>query len=138
MTAPIVYALLRNEAEDPEFLEWSSNKTQAAENHRHDIPGQLWERIAESAPVVYYSVTRDRWESTDGKPVCQDHATPAPCEFCADKRCACARYSDGSRGKTMCSLHADQDPCLTVSLITGKRRKGSIKRGTCTACGWTG
>lgn len=51
--------------------------------------------------------------------------------------CFCATYQDGSRGKTLCPEHADTDPCLTKSLVTGKRRKGTIKRGTCTSCGWT-
>ena len=51
--------------------------------------------------------------------------------------CACATNSDGSRTPTMCRIHADQDPCLTVAQITGKRRKGTIKNGVCTNCGWS-
>lgn len=51
--------------------------------------------------------------------------------------CACATYADGSTHTFLCPLHADQDPCLSKSLITGKRRKGTIKSGTCTHCGWT-
>lgn len=52
--------------------------------------------------------------------------------------CACADYNDGSVFRGNCALHADQDPCYWTSRITGKRRKGTIKRGTCTNCGWHG
>lgn len=54
------------------------------------------------------------------------------------KNCACAKHSDGSRTTMLCSVHADSDPCLTMSQVTGKRRKGTILRGTCTNCGWKG
>lgn len=50
--------------------------------------------------------------------------------------CSCATYSDKSTNNSMCSQHATQDPCLTVSLVTGRRRKGSIKSTGCTNCGW--
>jgi len=50
--------------------------------------------------------------------------------------CACATYADGSRHATLCAPHAADDPCLTASRITGKRRKGTIRRGVCTFCGW--
>lgn len=50
--------------------------------------------------------------------------------------CACAVHKDGSVTKWLCSLHADQDPCLTMSLCTGKRRKGTIRNGVCTHCGY--
>jgi len=53
-------------------------------------------------------------------------------------RCACAINRDGSATRFLCSLHAEQDPCYTMSLVTGNRRKGTIKRGTCTNCGWHG
>ena len=49
--------------------------------------------------------------------------------------CACARNTDGSRTTMLCPVHADRDPCLTVSLVTGRRRKGTIRRGSCTNCG---
>jgi hypothetical protein len=35
----------------------------------------------ETAPVVYFNVKLNAWTSTDGTPVCQDHATPEPCPF---------------------------------------------------------
>ena len=50
-------------------------------------------------------------------------------------RCACARHNDGSVTTFLCPVHADSDPCLTVSQVTGRRRKGTIRRGVCTACG---
>lgn len=54
-------------------------------------------------------------------------------------RCACARDRDGNvTTSSLCPEHADQDPCLTMAQITGKRRKGTIRRGRCTCCGWTG
>ncbi len=49
--------------------------------------------------------------------------------------CVCAKNTDGTRTTTLCSVHATTDPCLTVSLVTGKRRKGTIRRGVCTNCG---
>jgi hypothetical protein len=51
-------------------------------------------------------------------------------------RCACAHHADGSRTTMLCPMHADTDPCLTKSLVTGRRRKGTIRRGICTHCGW--
>ncbi|MFE6967014.1 hypothetical protein ACFVAJ_18020 [Agromyces sp. NPDC057679] len=51
--------------------------------------------------------------------------------------CACAVNSDRSTTTMLCSIHADTDPCLTVAQVTGKRRKGTIRSGRCTACGWT-
>lgn len=53
------------------------------------------------------------------------------------KGCVCATHNDGSVTTSTCPVHADQDPCLTMSLITGRRRTGTIRRGTCTACGHT-
>lgn len=50
--------------------------------------------------------------------------------------CACAKHSDGSVTTMLCSEHADHDPCQTMASVTGRRRKGSIVRGTCTGCGW--
>lgn len=51
--------------------------------------------------------------------------------------CSCAHDRDGAVTSTLfCSLHNDEDPCGAVVRITGKRRKGSIKNGVCTACGW--
>lgn len=55
----------------------------------------------------------------------------------AGPRCACAHNSDGSTTTMLCPVHSDTDPCLRMSRVTGKRRVGSIKRGTCTNCGWT-
>lgn len=51
-------------------------------------------------------------------------------------RCACARHDDGSVTTFLCPAHAEQDPCLTTSQVTGRRRTGTIRRGVCTACGW--
>ena len=49
--------------------------------------------------------------------------------------CYCARNTDGSITTFLCPTHAEVDPCLTMARVTGKRRKGTIRRGTCTACG---
>jgi hypothetical protein len=49
--------------------------------------------------------------------------------------CSCTRNRDGSVTTSMCPTHADQDPCLTMAQVTGRRRKGSIKGGVCTSCG---
>lgn len=51
-------------------------------------------------------------------------------------RCSCAHHADGSTTTSLCPVHADADPCLRMSQVTGRRRVGSIKNGTCTACGW--
>ncbi|WIE81482.1 hypothetical protein [Curtobacterium sp. MCSS17_016] len=53
-------------------------------------------------------------------------------------RCACAKHNDGSRTTFLCPTHADSDPCETTSRVTGKRRKGTIRNGRCTNCGWRG
>lgn len=47
---------------------------------------------------------------------------------------ACRRLND-TAGEA--EVHATTDPCATVASITGRRRRGSIVRGCCTACGWT-
>ena len=52
-----------------------------------------------------------------------------------DARCVCAINSDGSTTRFLCPVHADIDPCQTLAQVTGKRRKGTIRRGTCTHCG---
>jgi hypothetical protein len=51
-------------------------------------------------------------------------------------QCSCARHNDGSVTTFLCPLHAEQDPCLTMSNVTGRRRRGSVVRGTCTNCDW--
>lgn len=51
--------------------------------------------------------------------------------------CSCAHHSDGSVTTSLCRTHADVDPCYRMAQVTGKRRKGSIVGGVCTACGWT-
>lgn len=56
----------------------------------------------------------------------------------AIKGFSCALNRDGSRTTMLCSVHAETDPCLTMASVTGKRRKGTIRRGKCTQCGWTG
>lgn len=50
--------------------------------------------------------------------------------------CSCAQNKDGTKTSMLCKLHADSDPCYTMSLVTGKRRKGTIRRNICTNCGW--
>ena len=50
-------------------------------------------------------------------------------------KCACARYTDGSITTFSCPLHSTIDPCLRMANITGRRRKGTIRRGACTTCG---
>jgi len=52
------------------------------------------------------------------------------------RNCACAKHQDGSVTTMLCSEHADIDPCLTFSSVTGKRREGSIVSGVCSKCGW--
>lgn len=49
--------------------------------------------------------------------------------------CACARHDDGTVTTFLCSVHAEVDPCYTVSTVTGRRRRGTIRHGVCTACG---
>ena len=52
-----------------------------------------------------------------------------------DPNCICRHYSDGSVYKENCPLHAPQDPCAVTAQITGRRRKGTIRKGVCTNCG---
>lgn len=52
-------------------------------------------------------------------------------------RCVCPTYDDGSTYTGTCPIHAAVDPCLTMAQVTGRRRVGTIRRGTCTSCGWT-
>jgi hypothetical protein len=54
----------------------------------------------------------------------------------ATRQCSCAHNTDGTTTTFLCPTHADQDPCLTKAEIMGKRRKGSIRRGRCSRCGW--
>jgi hypothetical protein len=49
--------------------------------------------------------------------------------------CSCARNTDGSVTTLLCPVHAGTDPCLTMARVTGRRRKGTTRRGVCTACG---
>ena len=49
--------------------------------------------------------------------------------------CVCATNRDGSVTTFLCPVHADVDPCLSKAWVTGKRRKGTIRRGVCTNCG---
>lgn len=51
--------------------------------------------------------------------------------------CACAINRDGTKTTILCPVHADVDPCFTKAQVTGKRRKGTIRNGCCTNCGWT-
>lgn len=54
-----------------------------------------------------------------------------------EPRCCCARHADGSVTTSRCPVHAEVDPCLTMSWVTGRRRTGTIRHGVCTACGHT-
>jgi hypothetical protein len=54
------------------------------------------------------------------------------------QRCVCVEHSDGSVTRFLCPVHADSDPCLTMAQATGNRRRGSIRRGVCSNCGWGG
>lgn len=51
-------------------------------------------------------------------------------------KCACAHHDDGSTTTMLCPTHAKEDPCATMAAVTGKRRRGSIRKGVCTSCGW--
>jgi hypothetical protein len=51
--------------------------------------------------------------------------------------CSCAVNLDGTRTTIRCAVHAEQDPCYTTSQVTGRRRRGTIRAGRCTRCGWT-
>ena len=50
--------------------------------------------------------------------------------------CVCAHHKDGSVTTSICPQHADSDPCADMAFVTGTRRKGSIKNGVCSNCGW--
>ena len=58
-------------------------------------------------------------------------------EMTTTTRCTCAHHSDGSTTTMLCPQHAHHDPCATMASVTGRRRKGSIRRGVCSSCGWT-
>lgn len=51
--------------------------------------------------------------------------------------CVCVTHSDGSVTTMLCPQHATEDPCATMAAVTGQRRRGTIRNGTCTACGWS-
>lgn len=55
-----------------------------------------------------------------------------------ETRCSCAKHADGSTTTYLCPVHADTDPCLVMARVTGRRRKGAIRRGVCTECGHGG
>jgi hypothetical protein len=50
--------------------------------------------------------------------------------------CTCTQHTDGTATTFLCPLHAADDPCHTKSLVTGKRRRGSIRNGRCSHCQW--
>ena len=50
--------------------------------------------------------------------------------------CSCAHNRDGTITAFLCPIHAEDDPCLDVAALTGKRRRGSVVRGCCSHCGW--
>lgn len=49
--------------------------------------------------------------------------------------CSCTRNSDGTVTSLACPAHATYDPCAMFAAVTGKRRKGTIRKGICTNCG---
>lgn len=53
------------------------------------------------------------------------------------RQCACAHNTDGSITTMLCPIHATTDPCYTMARVTGRRRQGTIRNGTCSRCGWT-
>ncbi|MGW8431114.1 hypothetical protein ACWGJ9_08320 [Curtobacterium citreum] len=75
-------------------------------------------------------------------PGCSSALARGCCGACttqaSSERCACAKNNDGSRTTFLCPKHADSDPCATMSRVTGRRRKGTIRNGRCTNCGWQG
>jgi hypothetical protein len=85
------------------------------------------------------------WHHSDG--TSHDHeAKPGGDDYAEDMSsaasktavtCSCAHNSDGTVTKMLCPAHAPEDPCATMAAVTGQRRRGSIVRGTCTACGWS-
>ena len=87
-----------------------------------------WERTRKMRPWEL------RWIAA-GKPLPDYKPGPEPKEP-APTRCSCAHNADGTTSTTMmCPTHADQDPCLTIAQVTGRRRKGTIRAGRCTNCG---
>jgi hypothetical protein len=73
-------------------------------------------------------------------PGCAAALARACCGACTgpEERCSCATHGDGTRTTMMCPTHADADPCATVAQVTGKRRRGTLRSGRCTNCGWQG
>ena len=63
-------------------------------------------------------------------------ATCLPANETTGMGCSCAINGDGSVTTMLCPAHAEGDPCGTFAAVTGKRRQGSVVRGTCSACGW--
>jgi hypothetical protein len=51
-------------------------------------------------------------------------------------KCACATNTDGTKTTFLCPLHAAEDPCHAKAIVTGKRRRGSIRNGRCSHCHW--
>lgn len=73
-------------------------------------------------------------------PGCSSASARGCCGACmvpaSTERCSCAKNTDGARTTFLCPTHADSDPCETMARVTGKRRKGTIRSGRCTNCGW--
>ena len=88
------------------------------------------------------TIKEEDFRGSASNPIC----TSCGAQFMADgsdpwaktaTKCACAKNADGTSTNILCPKHADHDPCQTMADVTGKRRKGSIKNGTCTHCGWS-
>lgn len=87
--------------------------------------GQGWETVtAEEAKA----------EAIETRNLYRENEPGIPFRYVRD-RCSCSRHSDGSVTTMLCPIHAEQDPCLTMAQVTGRRRTGTIRRGTCTSCG---
>jgi hypothetical protein len=93
-----------------------------------------------SAPSTGHAVpTNGCAACLDGEHADDGYGQRCPCcdvwVDAAPPRCVCVTHDDGSVTTTLCPLHADTDPCLTMSRVTGRRRTGSIRRGVCSSCG---
>lgn len=97
---------------------------------RESEPG---ERVHWSRPDVD---TRQGWYGILGMTV-EEYAESSPHMIVFETGCVCARHDDGSVTTFLCPVHADADPCQTMAAVTGRRRVGTIRRDTCSNCGWT-
>ena len=105
--------------------------------------GQEFISVAREASAEEETVTlADGCTCGQCSPGCSAALARGCCGACtvsgSTERCSCAKNADGTRTTFLCPTHADSDPCETTSRVTGKRRKGTIRGGRCTNCGWQG